>query len=313
MAKDATELLELTEREKAIARGEDPDAMPLEPEESPAEDAEPEDRTDVTEDEESGREAADSDWRTPELAAQHGLEMEDLKQFDSEGALATFAAILSRERQRLAGEKPAVKPAEAPVESTAEDGEVPDLDIEVFQQEGYSAETLDLVRYAKATKQQLDKALGEITKLRNSSEMEARKQRTEAFHAAADTLPEELFGRSVMSGKRVVLSGEPAVRRQRLMSTAAQLASVMEANGEAVPSESELVKRAAEIEFGEDLKRVEQRTTTSRLRQQSQRRRGVAGGARSRQAPVPTDAESLADHPDIVKFWNHCQEENGAR
>jgi len=331
MAHDATELAPLSEREIALARGDEPDD-PVD--EAPAEeqgddegagdetdedtdeaggegDEEPGQDADATGGDGGGKDAAgasEPDWRDglAEEAARHGLTREELGFFGNEAQYRLFV--------KLAGKR----------EPTPEEPEpdAPALDLQAFIDAEYSDETLELVKATiaaqeriKSLEAKLSEVEPELTRVREQYARELGEHRMEAFHTVMDDVDPSVFGKKVVNGRLAPLSAEHQQRREQVFKAAEVLEKTLHQAGLDVPARPELVRRAAQAVFGAELKQAETRRTKDRIAAQAKRRRGVAGGTGQATHPPsdvdPHSVEAIANRPEIVKFWRTVQEENG--
>ena len=76
-----------------------------------------------------------------------------------------------------------------------------------------------------------------------------------------------------------------------------------------------LLKRAENYAFAEEIRAQERQAFSEKVTQQSKQRRPATGRTRvtpPKQASGNSDsAQSIANHPDLVKAWDQYQQENG--
>ncbi len=239
MGMEATEesTLELSEREIAIARGEDPD-IPLE-QASPA-DTEATGEAEVATDggdkggteaadetsaqvvgepnaispdaqepakdgKQGGKEAAAGSWIDADalaLGQSYGLSDDELKGFSSADEFRRAARLF--DRQLAAGKLPAGRPQDSQAAAEEKPGEQPEakaeaveLDVETYRKAGYDDDTIRLVQYAKGLKEKVDAFEPQINEIRQSFAQQQQQQQIQVFHDAVDQLDEKTFGRSI--------------------------------------------------------------------------------------------------------------------
>lgn len=336
---------ELTDRELAIARGEDPDGLPAESPESAATDgneehshSEPEGEQATEGSTATGKEAAaePNSWVTDdlaELAEAYSMTREDLAQFSTKDQFLATAKMF--DRAGLSKLTTQQAPAEPGKELAAEEAvkKSQKLDREAYVKSGYSEQELALVDAFNAEidrREQLEKQLAEQTKHFDSWKQEreeAERQRSiESFHDAADTMEEWLFGRSLdKNGRVVVLSDDQNKNRAALHNAAHAVRQMFEqaiAGGQQItmPSERAILQRAKHMVFGSAIAERERADLQKSISDQSKRRRPAGtrpvrpvGGAKKPAAKSPEEmAVDVANDPDVVSAWEKLQEERGA-
>jgi hypothetical protein len=311
MGMEATEesTLELSEREIAIARGEDPDTQvdqtsPADTEVSTEATGEAEAATDsgdtggteaadksseaglraeepAKDGEQGGKEAAtgsswlDSETRT--LGQSYGLSDDELKGFTSAEEFRRFTSFY--DKQLAAGKlaKPQDSQAaaqEKPSEQPEAKAETVELDVEAYRKAGYDDDTIRLVQYAKGLKEKVDAFEPQINEMRQHFVQQQQQQQIQVFHDAVDQLDEKLFGRSIdKSGRFTQLPREADENRRKLFGAMQTLSSGMLAQGQELPPVSVLLKRAEQFAFAEEVESRAKRKVQEQLTAQSKRRR----------------------------------------
>lgn len=341
--------VELTEREIAIAKGEDPDAI--------NKDSEASDESEDTAGESEGKnaevvaKAGETDVFSDEdreLATKHGLTDDELNELGSPEALRKAVAIAEKlaaktgaksgngesgkaeANQDGAADKPASDAAGGGAVDTPKnesellgslktlsdslDQNSADLD-KIAEEWGDDPNSAKVVK-ALAETQKAVKQIIAIVNVSAKSQIEAVQQEqnrkaVEVFHDTLDQFSDE-FGLSKKDGKPVSLTKEQAERREKVRDAAETLYSGLVAQGKKVPPIDELVKQAVTLVTGVPRKTEDKR---QKLVQQSSLRRttGSVGGAQ-RRVPPPNDgsAKAIASHPEIESKWKEYQEANGA-
>lgn len=315
--------LELTEREKAIARGDDPNAVTTAAEiETPAEESTAENSAgggeQITSDDlapsagassddagkdarslegtAGGKDAAnlteghwlDSDADTKTLGQSYGLNDEDLRTFKSADELRRAAQLWDRQLSRPNQPAPAgSQPAPAAAVSTPPEL---DLDVKKYEEAGYDEDTINLVKYTQALKGQLEAVKKQAADAHAHTQEQIRRQNAAAFHDVVDTLNEPLFGRVTKNGQRVDLPKNLDDNRLKLKDAAETLATGIVTRATQAGQKPDfppiriLLERAANLVFANELREQERAKLTSKLQQQSKTRRPVGGSRPTQRA-----------------------------
>lgn len=304
--------MELTEREKAIAAGRDPDEIGAAVED----DGDEVDDTEVGEDEDTDddtesddTEVSGSDWITDdlrELAQSYGMDEEAISAFEDEKDFRRFASIYEKQlgKAKPAKEPPAEKAAETEAEAT---GTEDDLDPASFEQAGYDAETVKVVKAVASLKQTL-KALTERNEQLEQRLLESDRQReTDALQSQID----EMGGR-FGSG---TLNAEQRKARERLIEAVQLVKQDIQSRGEQA-STSVVLRRAELLAFGPEIiaeaKAKEREQLSQTVKKQSAKRRSVGRNTKPpTRRELPGEAEdpvkAIADLPEIKEFWDSAQ------
>lgn len=321
----AQETLELTDRELAIAKGLDPDAV--EDVVSGGGDVGATDgAAGGTEAPDAGLDKAES-WVTDDLrdlAKHYGLEEDDLKDFESEADLIRYARV----QERKSAKKPAApestdmmsvegagKPeAEKPVAVKEEKKVRQKFDPKVLQDQGYDETTVAMGKSLREAQDEndalreeveklrssVDEKLGRITPLAERLEEDRRKAFQEEFHREVDAL-----GRYGIADK---LTKEDDAKRERLYRTAILLGRRSMEAGDPPPPLRAVLKRAEIVEFGDELAAAKREEFAARVKDQSSRRRSVGRVAAGTKKTLPGDSDdpvrAIANSPELVQFWN---------
>ena len=335
--------IELTEREIAIAEGNDPEALPEytphipgEEEEdggSEASESDPGEELPET-DEADEADASPGDWvndTVREVAHSYGMSDEELNSFHSLDEFERAGRLLDRRQPQ---EK---EPEEEPTftakqwqewqeaqEKAEEESKKPDLlDVDKYKAEGYDDDTIKLVEAINEERERnnkletyLQQQHQDQQQRREAEEQRAIQEEINSFHAAVDSYRPDYFGQAIQEdGTTPPLSQEHTDRRAKLYGEAARIAQNIQLSGGQVPSYEALVRRAGASAFSEEFAREKQEQHVSKVARQSKRRRPVAstaGATPTPRRPKPLTDEEIIHDPDIVKFWNETQQENGA-
>lgn len=317
--------IKLTDREVAIAKGEDPDDVVVEvvsdePVETP--------QDDPVDDPVSELEAAadPEDWVDNDakyLAASYGLGEDDLKAFSSMDDLRKHTYLIDKQiyDEAAAGQKAGEeakstekqKPAET-AETTGEDL----IDPQKYADDGYDDETVKLakaLRRQQEVNQENQKLLQEINGWRQGFEEQMAQQEmvqvTNEFHRAIDMLGDDRLGRAYdESGSVAELSKEVHSQREKVWEAMKVLENGIYARAKekgtaaAIPPRDILVQRAYQLAFPEAVKTKARQRTIETAKAQSAKRRPVGNqGATRTRSVEPLDDNSLAKHPDIEQWW----------
>lgn len=298
--------IELTAREIAIAKGEDPDAI----EETSSGEVE-------SQEDDSPVGFSDTDR---ELATKYGIGEDELAEFGTPAALQKAVALIER-----------LKPTDGTTDKSASDavdgGVVPEpkgeqdkqedpwaiekVDPDKFSEEEYDEETRGLVKSLRKTQDALEQALGYIKTQQQAAEQEAAAKNAKVFHDTLDSMPDE-FGQSVKDGKPVKLTAEQEAARLKVRDAAETIYAGLITRKAPVPPLEEIIKQAITMVNGVARKSADKRQA---LLEQSAMKRstGTAAAATRRKPAPPSDGtpESIASHPDIDRVWRQFQEANG--
>jgi len=321
------EKIELTDREIAIARGEDPDES--EAKAKAAKEKEPPKETD----DEPLPEEESPKWSISDvrLAKAYGLEEDDLQKFDSPQSL--HAAIDLLESRTDAGKKDQADSPSDPASSDADDskdGAVSNVlgfektDVEAIEkrfnaldEDGdriYDEESAEHMiaqaKHARKIEDALEAALKRIDEVTGQSEQATLEQQYQnnqrQFNQALDDIPG-------MYGKGEELSNAQQAARQQIADHVETLYAGYLARNVDPPSIPDLVKQAVTAVHSKELTEAQKRI--ERLQQQSKQRRSPGSKVTpSKQTPPdqdPYSPEAIANAPDLVEFFENAQLENG--
>ena len=330
--------MELTDREAALARGENPDEPEVVEDPPVSESAEiaetvvPEGDKEVDVESDSGKEAApwysDSD---KQLASSYGLDEEQLKQFESADDFQRYAKIFDKQLvAKPAAEVPAAKVEPQPGTNPPK---ISKIDIERFKAEGYSDDTIEtltrhneLVDYVERLSAERDSDKQFLSQIQQAITVAEQQRQADAFHDAVDSLGDSRFGRAFKDGYVQSLSKTEDDARRALFEAAETIAAGIQARAEKLGQKAEipplpvLLKRAQQMAFAEDIRADERRKVQEAVTKQSMKRRPVAAsrgdGGRFAKRAEPTNineaAKEVANLPDVVALWNKLQEANGS-
>lgn len=327
--------LELTERELAIAAGDDPDqietpvAVPDQSKpaaEAAATPAVVESEQEAIKVSAGSKEAAPTitppasnpAWINQEArdyAASYGLSEAELKDYGSLSELRRAGAIFDKQITKA---KPA--PAIQPVVSTPAAGATPAVpntptaeqakkfvpyDIEDLKKQNYDDFTIKMASeqneiYAQLQKanERAEKAETGTAQIQQRFQQDAQRQEAAMFHQAADTLDETRFGR--------VAAMNPAAdgNRKKLYEAALLINSGIKAQAEqqgvqpVFPTLPVLLKRAEALAFADEIRADERKRAQDELAAQSRRRRPV--GTHKATRPVAPAKKAAETQDDMV-------------
>jgi hypothetical protein len=305
--------LELTEREEAIARGEDPDVVAASNEpESGADDAveTPAAEVDGSQDGQDGSTESGSTEAASESSAEqvkpgtdktsatwlddnvkslgtaYGMTDEDFAEFKSREDFDRTARIFAR-RLMETGKQGATQtestPATTqtpPATSTAQEPPVDPFDPKNW--EGYDEKTLDLVKSHRETLEKLAKQEQAVTSIVAQAQQADRERYLNFFHSSVDALEPELFGRTIKDGKVVALDQKSDANRAKLWEAVHTIQAGIESRAQqagkapVLPPFSELLDSAKRLVFSNELRSAEQSKRSNAIREQAKTRRPAA-------------------------------------
>jgi hypothetical protein len=318
--------VQLTDREIAIAKGEDPDA-PKEEEtlEENVIDSEEEDQDQAEEVvAEAEPEPDPFSLGDRKLAARYGLSEEDLQKFGTPEALHHAIDIFDKTGAKL--ESPQKGSQESPVDDSTDDAAAEDksgalsellgfekLDVSKYEnaEEPYDKDTIELVRHVRKTEDLIEKLTSAITSSQSS-------QNAEVFHDILDNYP-EIYGETIKDGKPVRIEKNYESARQAVKDQAEIIYAGIVARKGQIPPVEKIIEQAMMAVHGKSISSNSNKSSVSKaekLKKQSSMRRSTGSAAsvkKRQQADIdPTDAGSIARHPDVEAFFRKAQEENGA-
>lgn len=337
--------IELTEREIAIAQGEDPDEIqhiPEQEQDAPVEGgmeaaaAVQEEAPASDEDSAGGSapdEGEDGSWQTDslkELAKSYGMSEDVLKQYGSAEELSRAFRLADAQiigLGRVSNEQPA-QPGQAQPPSGEPPAEVPalvELDPQKFIDEGYDENTVELVKgfvQQRETIKRLEATANQFSQFQQDMGVAQnalqRSQALNDFHDKADAMDEERFGRSLdADGKVAALSQEHEDRRRILWQKADEIKNgiVRQAQLQGVPpqipSTQVLLHRAEQQAFSEDIRKQDRATYQQKLKAQSNTRRPSGSSKPTAAAAVAQygdESERLSNLPEIIAAFEKASE-----
>jgi hypothetical protein len=328
------EPLVLTEREIAIARGEDPNAIETKAEQS-ADAGDKEVADTGTEahsntEPESVEQDAPVSWITPEVeahAASYGLQKDRLAKFGTEEAYRLAASLLD-ENLIAAGKQGSEPAGEAQKELTpAQVKKLEKLDVEKYKTEGYDESTQavvakynELVDELAPLREQVETQKQYFARLEQEQQAAIHAQHINEFHTASDTLDADLFGKVFQDGKLAAISKDQETNRRKLYETAETIVAGLYARAQAqgktpeIPPMPVLLSRARDYAFAEQVRVRAEKQRAADLAEQGKRRRPAAGKP-LRAAPAKADSDpvkAIANDPRVAQVWKKMQEVNGA-
>lgn len=343
MSVEPEELLELDDRDLALLNDEDWEEVSTQSEPQP----EPEPEGDPVAgagkesdppEADSGKDAATGDggdWITDadvELGKSYGFTRDRMKVVF--GSREEFERQARAFDQELTSRPPARPPARRPPPPKPPAGgqkeppkppEEIDLDPEKFKEEGYDQRTIELVKFNRQLKQELEQmkpAFRHYVLQTQRAMAQANERATaefrEAFHDQLDGEPEELFGRSMDGEKKPVkLTPEQHENRRKVWEAVHHIGSAIQreaaARGEraVMPSPAALRRRAMNMVFGEELSRLRVNKYKREVAEQSRQRRPAAGAPRRTRVSAQQGVDevtAIANDPEVVAAWNSYQE-----
>lgn len=311
--------IELTAREIAIAKGEDPDAI-VEGEEQGG-------RSDDLQAKASGEQGGFSD-SDRELAAKYGIGEDELADFGTPAALQKAVSLIERSKSTDgatnksssdAGDGGAVSESEQsePGERANESNEskltefkLEKVDPAKFPEDEYDPETIGLVKSLRQTQDVLEVALKFIETQKQTVVQEAAQKNAQVFHDTLDSMPDE-FGVSVKNGQPVKLTSEHEAARLKVRDAAETIYAGLISRKAAIPPLEDIINQAITMVNGVARKSSDRRQALQT--QSAMRRSPGTTAAATRRKPVSVDGspDSIASHPDIDRFWRQAQEANG--
>lgn len=311
----------LSDREIAIAKGEDPDAEPVQ-EEVEAEETqqEPEAVEEEVVEEEPAVDAFSLGDR--KLAARYGLSEEDLQKFGSPEALHHALDLFDKTGTKVDQSEDS---AESPAKDSAEDAAAEDkggalsellgfekLDVSKYENSAdpYDEDTLELVKHVRKTEDLLEKLTSAITSTQTADN-------SNTFHDMLDKYP-EVYGNTMKDGNPVKIDSKYEQARQAVVDQAETIYAGIVARKGQVPPMSQIIEQAMMAVHGKTLAAAKPQSQSKKdnLKKQSSMRRSVGSAATNKKRQAAdidsSDARSIAKHPDLEALWRKAQEENGA-
>lgn len=306
--------MELTDREKAIASGRNPDKVEDEAEEGTEEEAEDKDVEDTeAAASDEGKEAHVPDWAddtVKELAESYGIDEEGLASFESKSDFDRFTLIYEKtagkpepKAEKAKDEKPAEK------EEAEEPPTVDDIDPQSFIDEGYDEKTVEVVKAVAAGNKVVKGLLERIEQLESRLVEGDRRREQEALSREID----EIGGRFGTGDK---LTSSQRKAREKLLEAAEVVKLNLEKRGEKA-STAVVLRRAELVAFGDEIlaeERARQKEEVSqRVKRQSAKRRSVGRNTkpparRERLGEAADPVKAIANSPELVEFWNSAQD-----
>ena len=294
--------------------------------EAPPTDEELSSDDDFADDADSGDDLADDDDWTSDpavkaFAASYGMTDDEIDQFESLEQLERFGALFDRqmtkapagEHQQYQQAPPREQPAPAtktpPPHESTEQGSVnegPELiDIEAMREANYDEISIQLAerenRRSKAEWEQ-----------QQTQAVQQERALQEHFNAELDKLDPQRYG-----VREKGLTKMQELGRQATFETMLQLHQTLQQRGQADIPLDVLIRRSAVATFGEPAKPKMDPARAKQVEQRSRRRRPTSTGKRTggSAAPVSTtsdnDVETIANSPEMKKFWERTQRQNG--
>lgn len=321
--------IELTDREKAIAMGEDPDAPPVEDvieDEQESVQEQPTSETDTGKLDEPQEVSAEGNadpfsLGDRKLAQKYGLSEEDLQKFGSPEALHHALDIFDKSGIKVESAKE--DSTESPAENSAEDAAAEDnggalsellgfekLDVSKYENASnpYDEETIELVKHVRKTEDLLERITQSM--LQSSSNTNDN-----TFHDMLDNYP-DVYGNTLENGKPVKISSEYEAARQAVKDQAETIYAGIVARKGDVPPVEKIIEQAMMAVHGKAIQSKSSSSRADKLKKQSSMKRSAGSSAtnkRRQQADIdPSDASQIARHPDVEAFFRKAQEENGA-
>jgi hypothetical protein len=334
LAPEEAEVIELTQREIAIARGEDPDESPetVVEEESLAEEP-------VVDEPQAEAAVEDVPSISDEIigkAKVFGLSDDDIKNFGNERSLQLHVQLLEKIESLAGASKPvdddaaeAEAETDAPIIGDSASDDLIDLSIYdgtadgMDESEAWDERSLAIPKALRReqelrieTQKQLEGVLNEVKRL-SAYEAEREQQRiSDNFHTAVDQLGDRSLGSSRDEYGRPVRLTEAQIKlREKLFEEVDTLAGTLQEkakrNGQSFDlSWEEAVEKARVTAFGAP--KSSDKTRSEALKKQSAQRRPVSTSAAANRRVASDDSpESIANSPEIVAFWERAQQANG--
>ena len=315
--------LELTPRQLALARGEDPNETSETEENAGTEEVagglEPQPA-------DGGKEAApQSAWIDSEVksfAGTYGLTDEELAEFDSRADFDRFTRMFDKKVSRSA-ETPVTTDTmvESKAEAKTEAKSKVSLDVEEYRKNGYDDETIKLVEHSKMLEDEVAAMRAQQEQLLQQHYAREQMQTAQQFHELADKLDPKRFGKIESTN----FSKQNDEARRKLWEEADTIVHGIRERARVmgvepvIPPLQDIIKRAYRMGFAEDVEKEATKTAKEQLLKQSKTRRPVQSQANNapRQTSIRPDASQLeqakhiASNPKIAAMYDKMQEENG--
>lgn len=315
--------MQLSDRLKALARGEAPEDNPAD-EEEPQPD-EPEAKEVTSEKPVAKEPTAKASTFSDEdkaLAAKYQISDDELSEFGSPAALKRAVAVIERSVSKPSAQDNAdgvdtkvvdASPSDNAVGDKKEEGGSVSFDVakllETFKEDPETCEVIKAVGSVLDDNKSLKEIVTRLEKREQEREQETVRNQ---FHDKLDAMPDE-FGLSRRNGKDISLTPEQVAAREKVRDAAETIYQGYVSQNKPVPPLSDLLDQAIRMVNGVPRKSDDKRVA---LKAQSAMRRttGSAAAAASRQPPQKTDGSpaAIARSPKVREFWQRAQEENGA-
>jgi len=284
------------------------------------------DEPDETDDEPVSWEPSDSDTR---LGRVYGLTEAQMESFGSSESLGAAFDLLESQRAKETSED-----AGGPDQSVSSDvqggngaaGSLKKVDIKALEEKFaskdddgnplYEKEHTDLiVEQTKATNAVIDELNGMKAERAEQQRTTEQAATLKAFNESLDEIP-GLYGK-LKTSDGSDLSRVQKKNREEIGLQVATLAAGHKAQGREIPPLDELIKQSVRSVHGEKMAGITKRSENLR-KQSGQRRRAGTKQTRQRGKPVnqskdPHDPDVIANDPEIVRFMENAELENGSR
>jgi hypothetical protein len=336
---EESQAISLTDREVAIAKGEDPDSVEQDSSveedvavDPVAEDSQEEVAEAVEESSQPEEPAEETETETQDvfslgdkrLAGRYGFTEEDVQKFGTPEALHHALDMMDRKAADNPSSEDSLDSSESPVSDEAEDAAAKSedgtlsellgfekLDVSKFEDsdEPYDQETLTLVKHVRKTEDMLERITGMLVQNETS-------QNDQIFHDTLDSYP-EIYGNSVKEGVVQNLETDFQDARQAVRDQAEIIYAGIVSKKGAIPPVNKIIEQAVMAIHGKKIaSKPDAPVKSDKLKKQSAKRRspGSTSANSRRQAEDidPTSAESIARHPEVEALWRQSQEASGA-
>lgn len=355
----ATEL-KLSDRELAIARGEDPDTVGQDTQDTGSPDTGstdtgsqdaggPESLPDASSapeevsPEQAPEEPTRANWwndETKELAESYGLSDDDLGTFETEAEFRRAARLF--DKQLVSSPSPDASSSStasgeagpesgAKAEAKAEAKPVPEIteedliDPQKYIDGGWDEEAIAMAKalrkeqeYRLRVGKEMESLIAWKQQFEEHAAEDMQRRAAEEFHSEADRINQELFGQVYDESGTVRDIGESSNENRMKLWDAYHtlregIISRAESAGEQpkLPSNRVLMERAFNLAFPDH--KAQQRIEAVKAQSAKRRSVGSKGASQPRTSLNSDDPSEIANHPELVAFWNKAQEVNGVR
>jgi len=254
-------------------------------------------------------------------AKSYGLSEGDLDKYSSMEELQRFGELTDRRIKEQTQFNQYQQREPLPQEPEAEDQTGSDdglYDVQKLIDENYDETTVALGKALRDTQQLVKQMSAERDKATETQNLQREAEFAKKFHQSLDAFDKGLFGRVFDESENVGTISDPHdMNRRAVWEAATRIHASMPAEAQSM-DDNLLIKRAVNMAFGDV--RIDQ-TSESRAdkaKSQSRKRRPTSSGRNMNKTAAVTpdqqsqdDVSAIARSPELRKFWEKSQRDNG--